>query len=209
MTTFGDRSTSWLIRTGIGVCGFFGQTTIRPISRRCFVRSITSVDMATGRRSVRQGSCFNGCHRIPADHLSPPSNQPSGAGRGLCSGRGCVEPLGYLAWAACGKDPGFSPLTILEQAGLSGRYATVELEGLSFDGPPPSLEDLLGKWHLMLTEARGIAGVLPAGRAGMGVLQCQGDLYRRDLAQLRRDLAGDGLVFHADSIRVAYPQIAR
>ncbi len=26
------------------------------------------------------------------------------------------QPLGYLAWAACGKDPGFSPAAILEQA---------------------------------------------------------------------------------------------
>ncbi len=120
-----------------------------------------------------------------------------------------VQPLGYLAWAACGKDPGFSPLTILEQAGRSGRYATVELEGLSFDGPPPSLEDLLGKWHLMLAEAREMAAVLPAGRAGMCVLQRQGDLYRGDLAQLRQDLAGGNLIFHAGSIRGAYPQIAR
>jgi hypothetical protein len=45
-----------------------------------------------------------------------------------------IQPLGYLAWAACGKDPGFSPLTIVEQAGRSGRYTTAELEGLSFDG---------------------------------------------------------------------------
>ena len=27
-----------------------------------------------------------------------------------------VQPLGYLAWAACGKDPGWSPAAILEQA---------------------------------------------------------------------------------------------
>ncbi len=33
-----------------------------------------------------------------------------------------MQPLGYLAWASYGKDPGFSPLTILEQAGRSGRY---------------------------------------------------------------------------------------
>src|SRR6266545_4918648 len=48
-----------------------------------------------------------------------------------------VQPLGYLAWAACGKDPGFSPLAILEQAGRSTRYAAAEVLALSFEGKPP------------------------------------------------------------------------
>ncbi|MBM4029236.1 MAG: hypothetical protein FJ280_28135 [Planctomycetes bacterium] len=120
-----------------------------------------------------------------------------------------IQPLGYLAWAACGKDPGFSPLTILEQAGRSGRYTTAELEGLSFEGTPPNLPDLLQKWRLMLTEAREVIMALPAGQVGKCVLHCQGDLYRGDLAQLRRDLAADSLVFHSGSIRGAYPQIPR
>ncbi len=120
-----------------------------------------------------------------------------------------IQPLGYLVWAACGKDPGFSPLTILDQAGRSGRYANAELEELSFDGPPPTLVDLLRKWHLMLGEAREIVAVLPAGQVGTCVLQHSGDLYRGNLAQLKRDLAADDLVFHPGSIRGAYPQISR
>jgi hypothetical protein len=120
-----------------------------------------------------------------------------------------VQPLGYLAWAACGKDPGFSPLTILEQAGRSGRYTPAEMEGLSFDGPPPLLEDLSEKWHAMLREAREIVGVLPAAQAGMCVLDRRGDLYRGDPMQLGQDLTADNLVFHAGSIRGAYPEISR
>jgi hypothetical protein len=120
-----------------------------------------------------------------------------------------VQPLGYLAWAACGKDPGFGPLTILEQAGRSGRYTPAEMEGLSFDGPPPALRDLLERWHLMLREAREVVGVLPAAQAGMCVLHRSGDLYRGDLTQLGQDLAEGNLVFHAGSIRGAYPQITR
>jgi hypothetical protein len=119
-----------------------------------------------------------------------------------------IQPLGYLAWAACGKDPGFSPLTILEQAGRSGLYTTAELEGLSFDGPPPVLADLLRKWHLMLREAREMVAVLPAGQVGMCVLQRHGDLCMGNLEQLRRDLAADDLVFHPGSIRGAYPLIS-
>jgi hypothetical protein len=33
-----------------------------------------------------------------------------------------LQPLGYLAWAAAGKDPGFSPAAILEQGARSARY---------------------------------------------------------------------------------------
>jgi hypothetical protein len=77
-----------------------------------------------------------------------------------------IQPLGYLAWAACGKDPGFSPFTILEQAGRSGRYTTAELEELSFDGPPPDLAELLRKWHSLLEEAREVVAILLAGQVG-------------------------------------------
>lgn len=33
-----------------------------------------------------------------------------------------IQPLGYLAWAACGKDLGFSPQGILEHASRSTHY---------------------------------------------------------------------------------------
>ena len=118
-----------------------------------------------------------------------------------------IQPLGYLAWAACGKDAGFSPLTILEEAGRSGRYTTAELEGLSFEGPVPVLGDLLQKWHSMLKEAREVVAVLPTQQVGTCVLHRQRDLYRGDPAQLRRDFAANNLVFHPGSIRGAYPQI--
>ena len=120
-----------------------------------------------------------------------------------------IQPLGYLAWAACGKDPGFSPLAILEEAGRSGRYTTAELEGLCFDGPAPVLGDLLREWHAMLRDAREVIVVLPAEQVGMCVLHPQGDLYRGGPAQLRGDFAADNLTFHPGSIRGAYPQISR
>jgi len=50
--------------------------------------------------------------------------------------------LGYLVWAACGKDPGFGPKSILEEAGRSGRYAVPEIESLDFDGEPPDAATL-------------------------------------------------------------------
>jgi len=41
-----------------------------------------------------------------------------------------LQPLGYLAWAASGKDPGFSPAAIIEQAGRTGRYSAEEVAEL-------------------------------------------------------------------------------
>jgi hypothetical protein len=46
-----------------------------------------------------------------------------------------LQPLGYLAWAACGKDPGFTPSGILEQARRSSRYTDDEVSSLAFEGP--------------------------------------------------------------------------
>ena len=111
------------------------------------------------------------------------------------------------SWAACGKDPGFSPLTILEQAARSGRYSATELLGLSFDGPPPDIAAASQKWHGMLKEAREIITLLPAEHAGKCVLHRDGGLYSGGCRQLERDLSADALMFHPGCIRGAYPQI--
>lgn len=119
-----------------------------------------------------------------------------------------VQRLGYLAWAACGKDPGYNPAMILEQAGRSGRYSADEVAGLSFDGPPPDAAALARTWHEMLAEAKEIAALLPAAQAGRCVLGPDGGLYAGDLARLRADLSPNSLAFHAGRIRGAYPHIA-
>lgn len=118
-----------------------------------------------------------------------------------------IQRLGYLAWAACGKDPGYTPATILEHAGRSGRYAADEVSELSFDGPPPDAAALAGQWHQMLAEAKDIVAVLPALETGKCVLHPDGILYSGDAAQLRRDLAPGRLTFHAGCIRGAHPQV--
>jgi len=64
-----------------------------------------------------------------------------------------LQPLGYLAWAASGKDPGLSPLFILEQAART-RYVQSEIDQLDFEGPAPRAADLSGRWHHALAVAR-------------------------------------------------------
>jgi hypothetical protein len=118
-----------------------------------------------------------------------------------------VQPLGYLAWAACGKDPGFSPAAILELAARSARYSEVELRGLEFDAEPPDAASLARRWRAVLGAAREIVGLLPAERAGQAVLAKDGLPYRGSPAALGVSVSRDDLVYHEGSIRGAFPRI--
>jgi hypothetical protein len=60
-----------------------------------------------------------------------------------------IQPLGYLAWAACGKDPGFSPLGIVLGA-----------DGLLFTNGPAELRVTLASGRLIFHPGR-IRGALP------------------------------------------------
>ncbi len=115
-----------------------------------------------------------------------------------------VQRLGFLAWAACGKDPGFSPPQILEQAGRA-RYAAAEVAALSFDGPTPDAAALSRTWHAMLDEARALVATLPPEEAGKCVVNEGGTLFRGGLAELSASLAANTVRFHAGSIRGAWP----
>jgi hypothetical protein len=118
-----------------------------------------------------------------------------------------IQRLGYLAWAASGKDPGFGPGAILEQAGRSARYSTPEIEALAFDGAPPDAADLSRKWHAMMQEARDLVALLPPEETGRCVLdECAG-LFTGDATQLRAQLAAGAVRFHGGTIRGAMPQL--
>lgn len=118
-----------------------------------------------------------------------------------------VQPVGYLMWAACGKDPAFSPLNILEQAGRSSRYSAEEFQELSFEGPAPDIAGLSRRWHGMLEEARSIMALLPMEHAGKCVLRGDGSLCRAPQDKLAECLAANRIVFHSGCIRGAFPQI--
>jgi hypothetical protein len=77
-----------------------------------------------------------------------------------------IQPLGYLAWAACGKDPGFSPAAILEQARRSGRYSAEEVAELSFSTSPPDAADLSRGWHSILCASDERVDALPPEEVG-------------------------------------------
>jgi hypothetical protein len=122
-----------------------------------------------------------------------------------CSER--LQPLGYLAWAACGKDPGFSPLALVEHAARTSHYSSEEVRALAFSGSPPDAADLSRRWRSQLADARVSVAALPAQQAGKCLLDLAGRLFTGDVAALKQALACDELCFHSGSIRGAFPQI--
>lgn len=118
-----------------------------------------------------------------------------------------LQRLGYLAWAACGKDPGFSPLAILEEAARSSRYSAVELHALDFDGAPPDAAALSQRWHQMLDTGRALVKALPAREVGSCVLDERNELFTGNVADLRTALDRGLVRFHPGSIRGSLPRI--
>jgi hypothetical protein len=118
-----------------------------------------------------------------------------------------LQPLGYLAWAACGKDPGFSPAAILEQAGRSSHYSSEEVASLSFEGPAPDAGSLSRRWRALLADANQLVKRLPIEAAGQCVLDHQGNLLQSPPEDLPALVEKGQVTFHAGTIRGALPRI--
>jgi hypothetical protein len=118
-----------------------------------------------------------------------------------------VQPLGYLAWAASGKDPGFSPGAIVEHAARTSRYAADEVLALAYAGTPPDPGDLSRRWRALVEAARLVVAALPAEEVGKAVLTLEGNLFTGDageagIARTRREL-----LFHPGRIGGALPRV--
>jgi len=118
-----------------------------------------------------------------------------------------VQPLGYLVWAACGKDPGFTPPGLLGHAHRTARYTAADLAALDFEGPPPDAAALGRRWHAALDQAHAIVAQLPAAHVGEAVLTAAGALYRGTPADVARQVPGGDIVFHAGRLGGALPHL--
>lgn len=123
-----------------------------------------------------------------------------------CDGQ--IQPLGYLAWASSGKDPGFSPSAILAEAVRTCRYSRLELSQLTFANTPPDIETLSANWRAMLATAHAVIDILPAAEAGTCVLTREGQLCNAGVSELSTLVQNDRLVFHCGRIRGAYPMLS-
>lgn len=118
-----------------------------------------------------------------------------------------IQPLGYLAWAASGKDPGFSPPALLDHAVRSGRYSEEEVASLAFDGPAPRAADLSRRWHTAVDEARAIVERLPVAHVGEAVLTSDAHLFTGGPAELAEALKDGKVCFHRGRLLGALPTV--
>ena len=117
-----------------------------------------------------------------------------------------LQPFGYLAWAACGKDPGFGPSMLVEHASRNGRYSKAELDSLSFESESPDAADLSRSWHRLIAEGRKIVEQLPAEAVGCAVLDGRGELCRLESSALSAPRLAE-LRFHPGRIGGALPTV--
>ena len=108
-----------------------------------------------------------------------------------------LQPLGFLAWAGSGKDPGLNPVFILDQAARSARYTEPEISRLEFEGQSPSAAELSLRWKRILAEAREVVELLPGDEVG----KCL------DSASLKSAASAGTLRFHEGRLRGAFPEI--
>lgn len=116
-----------------------------------------------------------------------------------------VSPLGLLAWAACGKDEGWNPQLILEEAARNGRASPLEWQQLEWQGAAPDPIEFKTQWRKALASAPEIIEILPLETLGLAVLDAAGAPFRGDVAALQAALERDELRFHAGYVGGAWP----
>ena len=117
-----------------------------------------------------------------------------------------LQPLPYLAWAACGKDLGFSPAFILDMA-MRVRYVQEELDAAIESEEPLDAACLCRKWHEMIAAARNTIRLIPAEEAGKAVLTKDGELFRGTDEEFQSALAAGEIVFHEGHLGGAWPRV--
>ncbi len=113
-----------------------------------------------------------------------------------------VLSLGALAWAACGKDAGFTPQFLIEEAQRLAHYPAIRLNSLLLREPVDPVE-CKRQWVQALAEAKAWFIQLPSEEVGCLYLNAANQAVTPDpsvpeYSQLRR---------HYGSVRGAWPAI--
>lgn len=82
--------------------------------------------------------------------------------------------LGALVWAACGKDPGFTPDFLLDYAARHAAYTQADINRLDLR-MPLDLHELKKTWLTALDDARRLVSKLPPEDAGCFYLSASGN----------------------------------
>lgn len=117
-----------------------------------------------------------------------------------------IQPLGLLAWAASGKDPGLTPHYILDMAART-HYVQGEID-IAVNSPEPyDVPALSVKWHSMINAGRRTLAVLPADQVGKAVLKTDGTLFNGSDEILMASLKAGEILFHEGRICGAWPRV--
>ena len=117
-----------------------------------------------------------------------------------------IQPLAYLLSAACGKDPGFSPSSMLEYVARR-HYNQVEIDDRIIPRGAYDAGELCRFWHEEVERTREAVAVFPRDKAGMCVLDREGKPYKGSPLHLPDAIAAGEVVFHEGRICGAWPQI--
>ena len=117
-----------------------------------------------------------------------------------------IQPFVYLLSAACGKDPGFSPSSMLEYVARR-HYNQVEIDEKISPCGVYEAASLNRFWHEEVNRAREAVIAFPRDKVGTCVLDGVGNPFKGDMAQLSAAMASGGVVFHEGRICGAWPQI--
>jgi len=104
-----------------------------------------------------------------------------------------ILPLGPLVWAAVAKDPGFTPLSLLEQLKRRGRYRPEQTERLDL-AEPFDLVRAKERWLESLADAEGFIEAMPPEEAGCLYYSPARERFAAPRPEI--ELAEQGLVPH-------------
>ncbi len=111
--------------------------------------------------------------------------------------------LGAIVWAACGKDQGFTPWSLLDMAKCHVRYRQEDLESEHL-ARPLDLKELKEQWLAAVTQAEGLFPQLPVEE--VGCLYLLGDNTPVTPVPGRPDTAEP--IRHFGSVRGAWPKLS-
>lgn len=112
--------------------------------------------------------------------------------------------IGAMAWAACGKDPGFTPDFLLDHAGRHAAYTQTDIDRLSLR-QPLDLQILKKSWLAALANARTLITALPASEIGCLYL----DAEKNPTTPQPSTSSFPSLIRHRGCIRGSWPTVAQ
>ena len=112
--------------------------------------------------------------------------------------------LGALAWAACGKDPGYTPQFLLDYACRHVAYTQEDIDRLSLR-EPLDIREMKQRWLAAVADARDTVAALPPEEVGSLYLGPDGQPQTPVAASPRLHQ----LTRHTGRVRGAWPTVSR